>query len=97
MATSPYPEAIKEEEGSVEGRNVPMPDVTLEEELAESLMPLKWVFFPEADPIQQFVESRGGRRSGCSSRACSRSWSGCPSTTCGTTCWVTSSGGCPSL
>ncbi|GJP43541.1 hypothetical protein CLOM_g2990, partial [Closterium sp. NIES-68] len=54
MATSPYPEAIKEEEGSVEGRNVPMPDVTLEEELAESLMPLKWVFFPEADPIQQF-------------------------------------------
>ncbi|GJP43544.1 hypothetical protein CLOM_g2992 [Closterium sp. NIES-68] len=54
MATSPYPEAIKEEEGSVEGRNVPMPDVTLEEELSESLMPLKWVFFPEADPIQQF-------------------------------------------
>ncbi|CAI5464182.1 unnamed protein product [Closterium sp. Yama58-4] len=51
---SPFPEPIKEEEASVEGRNVPMPDVTLEEELSESLMPLKWVFFPEADPVQQF-------------------------------------------
>ncbi|CAI5528620.1 unnamed protein product [Closterium sp. Naga37s-1] len=51
---SPYPDPIKEEEASVEGRNVPMPDVTLEEELSESLMPLKWVFFPEADPVQQF-------------------------------------------
>ncbi|CAI5479125.1 unnamed protein product [Closterium sp. Yama58-4] len=51
---SPFPDPIKEEEASVEGRNVPMPDVTLEEELSESLMPLKWVFFPEADPIQQF-------------------------------------------
>ncbi|CAI7772912.1 unnamed protein product [Closterium sp. NIES-53] len=51
---SPFPDPIKEEEASVEGRNVPMPDVTLEEELSESLMPLKWVFFPEADPVQQF-------------------------------------------